>query len=394
MKTSLAIPRLTALLGLACLGPACSPPARVPDASLHVYDLDTGEKAFSLQGHNRPTTALAISADGQFVLTGSLTRELRLWSLLERREVRAIDPYLARAVEGPGPYLGTVHTLRFLDGTQLALVGHESTGFGIWNLESNAVTRTFRTRVRDASTVVISGDGDLVMATDPVQPKAISWGLAEGEPRATYEEHWQGNSPYVTLSRSGRPRSWWHCATGEVLTDGNPVSVGNQLQNGQCLLSPDGRRLLTYYGGVENQTNIHRIRLWDLESSRLLLMRSGITLPISYSVRPYSRCRSLAFSPDSSQLAIGLRDGRIEVRAVDGGQLVKDWAMPPRSCEVVLFLPDGKRLITWGDSTMRLWEMATGTLVRSFPVPVLTEIASTPDGRWLVVGGTGAFAGL
>lgn len=387
--------RLLVCVAAALLCQACSPSRLGEDASIHVYDLSTGLKDFSLRGHNRPTTALAISADGQYVLTASMTRELRLWSLVERREIREIDPYVAQSRDGPGPHLGWGHSLKFVEGTQLALVGHEQAGFALWNLESNTVVRTFRTPFREASSVVISAEGTTVMAADAHQPVAVSWNLADGESRKVYAERWLGNSPYVGLAHDGHRPTWWHSETCEPLSEGAKTAAGPRARySHHARLSPDGRRMVTYYATADNATNVCGARVWDLESRRLLWQRSRFALLTDHGRRSYSPGEAFAFSPDSRRLAVGLPDGTVEVRDVDEGNLVQEWSVPPKSCELVSFVPNGRQLLTWGASVMRLWEIETGTLIKSFDVPILRGMIPTGDGRWLVVGGNGQWPGL
>jgi WD40 repeat protein len=255
------------------------------------------------------------------------------------------------------------------------------------DLDNSNVVRTFKPPIFQPSSVAVSADGTTILASDALQPMAGSWTVADGEPRDIYAEQWLGSSGYVTLARNGTHRGWWHSQTGEA--QDLAASARPEIEprpGGQAQLSPDGRILLTYYGGVEGLNNIHSYRLWDIESGRLLSRRSGITLPIGHGGRYYSRCQSLAFSADSRLLAVGRRDGRIEVREIDGGRLVREWKVPVGSCDLVTFHPDGKRLVTWGDSMIRLWEIESGANVRTFEVPILHRMATTPDGRWLVVG--------
>jgi WD40 repeat protein len=79
---------------------------------------------------------------------------------------------------------------------------------------------------------------------------------------------------------------------------------------------------------------------------------------------------------------------------VESRRLRQELKTPAGSCARIAFLPDGKQLLTWGDKTMRVWDLSTGKLVRSFRVPTVNCWALTPDGRFVVVGGDGEFRGL
>jgi hypothetical protein len=92
--------RLVIALALLCAIEGTDSVSHAAGASIHVDDLSAGREIRSLSGHNRPTTAIAVSADGSLALTASLTPELRLWSIQDGREVRSIG-YLNRKCDGP-----------------------------------------------------------------------------------------------------------------------------------------------------------------------------------------------------------------------------------------------------------------------------------------------------
>ena len=61
----------------------------------------------------------------------------------------------------------------------------------------------------------------------------------------------------------------------------------------------------------------------------------------------------------------------------------------------VAFAPDGKRIVSVSeDTTVRLWEAATGTEMHSYPghKQMVTGVAFTPDGKHIVSGGGGVWA--
>ena len=94
-----------------------------------------------------------------------------------------------------------------------------------------------------------------------------------------------------------------------------------------------------------------------------------------YTFRPGAICAAIAFSHDARKLAFGGHGGRVEVRGIDGAQPRQEWKIPHGSCERLAFLPDGQQLLTWGDKTMRIWEVGNGLLVRDFRVPVVNCLA-------------------
>ena len=48
--------------------------------------------------------------------------------------------------------------------------------------------------------------------------------------------------------------------------------------------------------------------------------------------------------------------------------------------------PDSKRFATFGDDRVELWDLATGQVVRSWPVFGVRSLVFTPDSRRLLAG--------
>ena len=51
------------------------------DATLRVWDLDTGRLALVLEGHERAIHSIAITGDGQRAISGSEDNSVRVWDL-------------------------------------------------------------------------------------------------------------------------------------------------------------------------------------------------------------------------------------------------------------------------------------------------------------------------
>ena len=99
------------------------------------------------------------------------------------------------------------------------------------------------------------------------------------------------------------------------------------------------------------------------------------------------RFRTAAWSPDGERFAVGTDGGRLLVWDVDGKELVAVQAHTA-GVAVVSWSADGRRLATGTASNepVKVWEAATGAEVRAFAaranVPI-RGLAWSPDGRWL-----------
>ncbi len=99
---------------------------------------------------------------------------------------------------------------------------------------------------------------------------------------------------------------------------------------------------------------------------------------------------SVAFSPDGRFLLTGSKDTTICLWDVATGKPVRKFYGHKDSVYSVVFSPDGRFIVSGGgDQTVRLWEVDSGKELRAFKghkLPV-KSVAFSPDGRYALSGG-------
>ncbi len=179
-----------------------------------------------------------------------------------------------------------------------------------------------------------------------------------------------GGEQHVSDAERGQPLtiapfpiSLWNVETGTLIrrVPGNPYYVRD------VAYSPDGKLLASC--GLENA-----IRLWNVADSTELLATDTPRYPI----------RSMAISPDAKTLVTGDSFGAIREwnPATGRPRLVGECFV-----EDMIFMPDGKRLVTYGQDC-RLWDVAAGKEVRRYDgyQRGMDHVAVSPDGRTLITG--------
>ena len=188
---------------------------------------------------------------------------------------------------------------------------------------------------------------------------------------------------------SGRlVQTFEHTKVGEHTTFGRDVTV---------VFSPDGTRVLT--GGRGEKT----AKLWDAATGQLIQSFGESTEGIDKDLKWVS----LAFSPDGTRVLTGPKgygnrvvasgNTSLSLWEVATGRLIRTMEGDPRGVAFAAFSQDGTLIVTSGDkrghNALNFWDLETGRLIRTRGfvaegelVP-FTVLAISDDGARVVSGG-------
>jgi WD40 repeat protein len=306
------------------------------DSVAKLWDIHTGKPVRSFEGHTDSVMAVAFSADGKRVLTGSWDGTARLW------ETDTGKP---------------LHVFR--EHSEIT--------------ESNPLSTTYRCII----SVAFSLDGKKVL-TGSYGGTARLWDVATETELLNFPVHggFLGSAAYspfgeYVLTASGA--TLWDAATGK------PVRTLARLSGGVTSVAYSAKGKYLLVGNTDGTA-----RLWEVGAGRQL----NIFEENSGDHR--SPIMSVAFSPDEKYVLTGSWDGLATLWDVETGKRVRSFIGHEFSINSVAFSPDGKYALTGGvDFKLRLWDVNTGEQLPIAFYPQLewiTAVSFSPDGKYVFSG--------
>ena len=139
-------------------------------------------------------------------------------------------------------------------------------------------------------------------------------------------------------------------------------------------ISRDGKRILIkrqQYDGTHNYT----YSCFDFLTRQLLTSYTG-------------QCSALCFMPSGYDFVVGRDSGSVQLINGDSGEAICSFTGHMGAVNSLQVFANGERLLTGSaDGSARIWNMATGYPVRTFPVssPV-KAVAASPSGLHVLTG--------
>jgi serine/threonine protein kinase len=255
------------------------------DDTIKVWNLNTGEEIYTINEHSDDVFSVAISPDGQTFVSGSGDETIKIWKFATGEEINTITEHSS-----------AVFSVAISPDSQFIVSGSHDKTVKVWKLSTGEKIRTLTEHSEAVYFVAISRDGHTV---------------ASGSNDKTI---------YVWPKRS--------------LT-GHSNSVNH------LAISPDGQTLVSCDGD-------DTIKVWNLNTDEEMYTLSEDSDGVS----------AVAISPDGQTLVSGSSNGKIKLWDISTGEEIGTFTGHFDQVNALVFSLDGQILISASDdSTIKVWRI-------------------------------------
>jgi WD40 repeat protein len=281
-----------------------------------------------LEGHEFTVWSLALTKDGQTIVSGGQDASIRLWDFASGKEVHK---FLG--------HNGPVYGLELMaDDSQLVSIADKDLAVKIWDLEKQSLRTSLAPNSAHINAVAVSPDNRYIV-TGGDDGIARFWDIDRGI-MLRYLEHSQG---IYTIT-----------------------------------ISPNGRHMLCGSKKAPTSDAPSMVWIWDFELGAEIRKLEGHEGNVT----------ALAMTADSRYILSGGQDGIVHLWDLETGTLLKTMTGHKTSIVMIHVTADGQHVITGStDGTIRAWLLRGGVLLQSLTsTENVHSMVVTPDGKHVVTG--------
>jgi WD40 repeat protein/serine/threonine protein kinase len=270
------------------------------DATMRLWDLESGRGLRRFQGHKASVMSIAVSANGSRALSGGWDGTIRLWDVTSGKQLRAFQ----------GGWK-TVKSVAISPDGLLGLSGTEDNAIRLWDLDAGQELLSLTGHADMVQSLAFSPDGRRALSGGDDHTVRL-WDLESSRELRRFEGHadtvsgvaFVPTGRWILSGSSDKTARIWDPESGRELRR----FTGHQTWVNSVAYAPDGRRVLTGTGGELHNgqfsdgpdTTLH---LWDVASSQEVCRLEGHTASVT----------GVAFSPDGRRALSGSLDKTVRL---------------------------------------------------------------------------------
>ena len=314
-------------------------------------------------GHNGNIRSLALSSNGDYLLSGGLDGTVKLWDIASGEQIKSYDVHERVVVSVTNSPDGN-YFLTFSNEPQIKL----------WDINSGRLVRTFLGHQANVNTAQFSPDGKFILSGSN-DKKAILWEVASGDSLQVLEGHqewikavaFSPDGKKVATGSADRSIRVWDLEHPEDVR----VFSGHQAAITSLRFSPDNTSLLS-------GSNDHSARLWDLATGKEVY-----TLSLHQDL-----VNNVRFSSNGKLILTCSDDRTIKLWETETGQFLRSFSGGNEKVRDALFTADNRKIVfTQGEVAVVKDRSSGKTLYRFQGYAIPNEsISFSSDGYFLGLG--------
>ncbi len=288
----------------------------------------------TLVGHSQWVFAVAISPDGQTVVSGGLDNTIQVWDCNTGEPLRVLKGHS-----------NAINCLAITPDSQILVSGSDDDTIKTWHLPTGMLLLNLMGHTRDVNSVEIYGNGHFLASGSEDRTVRI-WNLDTGEALQTFTGlagmvKAVAVSPDETLLASGgldNQIKLWSLKTGGLV---RTFGKGHFNSVNSVVIHPNGKTLVS---GSKDKT----IKVWDVKTGEPIRTLTGHTDAVN----------AIALSPSGKLLVSGSNDMSIKLWNLDTGDLVATLNEHVGAVNAVAISRDAQFIASGSsDKTVKIWQI-------------------------------------
>ncbi len=332
------------------------------DKTLKVWNWQTGEQLLTLEGHSSLVTALTITPDGKYVISGSDDKTLKVWNWQTGEQLLTLEGHSS-----------LVTALTITPDGKYVISGSDDKTLKVWNWQTGEQLLTLEGHSSLVKAVALSADGKYVISGSGDKTLKV-WNWQTGEQLRTLYGHssWVNavvlstDGKYVISGSDDNTLKVWNWQTGEQLL----TLYGHSSFVYTVALSADGKYVIS---GSDDNT----LKVWNLQTGEQLLTLYGHS----------SSVRAVALSADGKYVISGSSDNTLKVWNWQTGEQLLTLYGHSSLVYAVALSADGKYIISGSsDKTLKVWNWQTGEQLLTLygHSSLVRAVALSADGKYMI----------
>lgn len=376
------------------------------DKTIKLWESDTGKEIRTFKGHSGWIYSVCFSTDGQYIFSGSYDNTVKLWEIATGREIRTFN--------GHSNWVSSVCPSP--DG-KFIISGSWDKTIKLWEIAAGREIYTLKGHDSAVTCVCFSPNGKYIISGSYDNTLKL-WDTAARREVRTFKGHkhpvwcicFSKDSKHAISGSKDCTVKLWEVAAGKELRTFkghgsyvNSVSIsidrkyiisGSSDNTVKIWETATGKEASTFKGHSDVVTSV----CFSSNSKKIISGSSDKTVKLwdtttGREVRIFNghdhSVWSICFSPDGQKVASASRDSTIKLWDAANGKELRTLKGHGSGITSVCFSDDAKSIISGSsDHTVKLWEAATGREVRTFKghKSNVNCVNISPGGKFIISG--------